>query len=30
VVPMNVDYEAYSDETNPVIQIVYISTDTTI
>lgn len=30
VVPMNVDFEAYSDETNPVIQIVYISTDTTI
>lgn len=30
VVPMNIDYEAYSDETNPVIQIVVISTDTAL
>lgn len=30
VVPMNVDFEAYSDETNPVIQIMVISTDTAL
>jgi hypothetical protein len=30
VVPMNVDFEAYSDETNPVIQIVVISVDTAL
>lgn len=30
VVPMNIDFEAYSDGTNPVIQIVVISTDTTL
>lgn len=30
VVAMNVDFEAYSDGTNPVIQIMVISADTTI
>lgn len=30
VVPMNVDFEAYSDETNPVIQIMVISAETTL
>ncbi len=30
VVPMNIDFEAYSDETNPVIQILVISADTAL